>query len=120
MGVPQPVPLPHTLLHNLFHSIRGIHRSRDIFLHPKQPATFYSYAYTAFLTTFIVGERMDMLKISNASRTAYILAAASIPLAAVAILTAEKLLMATAFKIVLLTAARRDVAIRFVRKKRVQ
>jgi hypothetical protein len=81
------------------------------------PTTFYSYAYTAFLTTFIVGERMDMLKISNAPRTAYILAAASIPLAAVAILTAEKLLMATAFTIVLLTAARRDVALRFVRKK---
>jgi len=80
------------------------------------PFTFYSYAWASFLTTFIAGERMDMLKISNAPKSAYLLAGASIPLAAAAVVAVEKLLMAAAFLIVLLTAARRDVALRFVRK----
>jgi hypothetical protein len=118
MGVPQPVPLPHTHFSTIFFTASAAFIGVGIYFYiQNSPTTFYSYAYTAFLTTFIVGERMDMLKISNAPRTAYILAAASTPLAAVAILTAEKLLMATAFTIVLLTAARRDVALRFVRKK---
>lgn len=80
------------------------------------PSTLYSYSYAAFLTTFIAGERMDMLKISNAPWSNYLLAVASIPLAAAGILAVEKMFLAAAFLAVILTAARRDVALRFIRK----
>jgi len=80
------------------------------------PSTFYSNAWVGFLTTFIAGERMDMLKITNASKSNYTLAGASIPLAAAAIYAAEKTLMAAAFLTMLMTAARRDVAVKFIWK----
>ncbi|MEM2095195.1 MAG: hypothetical protein QW777_07540 [Candidatus Caldarchaeum sp.] len=81
------------------------------------PTTYYVFAWVGFFITFIVGERMDMLKIAKASRLTYLTASLSIPLLFTGLALAEKLFFAAAFTTLLITAVKHDVALKFLGRK---
>ncbi|MEM4280828.1 MAG: hypothetical protein QXT61_05300 [Candidatus Caldarchaeum sp.] len=78
------------------------------------PRVSYGLAWAGFFAAFIVGERMDMLKITKASALSYVIAGLSLPVAAAGSLFLSKNLMAAMFGLLLYSAVRHDVALRFV------
>ncbi|MDW7978679.1 MAG: hypothetical protein RMH74_07740 [Candidatus Caldarchaeum sp.] len=88
----------------------------NIFFILNYPTTYYVFAWTIFFTSFIVGERMDMLKITKASKASYLSAATSIPMAFMGLASMNKYFFSALFILLLLSVARHDVALRFIKR----
>lgn len=80
------------------------------------PSAWYGLAWAGFFVAFIVGERMDMMKIVNARPTSYVVAGLSVPTALVGLAFVSKNLIAASFGLLLFSAARHDVALRLFRR----